>query len=158
MYAISAMGLKRAEQRALVRLCYNDGVIIINATITRDDPTCKLLNPPSFPLYSRPRVRIIVGFGHSVCVRVWESTVGEIVVTKEPGGNIGEEGRKGNAPFSIIDTTGVYNWYSDAREFAPLSTPSMISTVFGRVPLRGRLNRTMRLSCVSDGLCCTHAR
>lgn len=25
-------------------------VIIINATITRDDPTCKLLNPLSFPL------------------------------------------------------------------------------------------------------------
>lgn len=70
-----------AVSRAL-RSC-RSAAIIINATITRDDPTCKLLNPP--PLGSfLARVRITVGAIHRTIHRSrgWKSTGDVIVAAK----------------------------------------------------------------------------
>lgn len=76
------MGLKRSAGVRAGRLA-----IIINATITRDDPTCKRLKPtrpPSRRALFSARVRITVGA--PPFRRGWESTGDVIVAAKERDG------------------------------------------------------------------------
>lgn len=142
---------------------------MINATITRDDPTCKLLNPPSFPL-SR-------AVGEDYRGGRLEST-GDVIVAAEEWvetGGWGEGGgrkretrthshkrvhsRAHTHALSAIDTIGesIILWHSNVRERSPLPPPRPpflddIDDVC-RLLLRARLSQTIRLSCVSDSLC-----
>lgn len=109
---------------------------MINATITRDDPTCKLLNPPSFPL-SRAVGEDYRG-GRTVRA-VWNLR-GLLLLPRKNGRKRGG-GRKRETythprkhthtytrTFCHRHGRRVYNiWHSNVRERSP---PSMISTVF----------------------------
>lgn len=126
---------------------------MINATITRDDPTCKLLNPPSFPL-SRAVGEDYHG-GRTVRA-VWN--LRGMLLLPRKNGRQRRGGRKREthtqhthtrAP-SAIDTI-VYNiWHSNvARDVTPFDDIDGVC----RLLLRARLSQTIRLSCVSDSFC-----